>query len=234
MFFLQSPTMNPNQCPPAYSRCKAKRLLLRDIRPTPNSRNQSLLRKSDLCPKQCIYCDIWKLALLVYSRPTQPTSKPNTPTSSSPTSFPTRQQSQPSYYSPYSSPTSPYPPNDHQQSLKTVEAGHTLQRAQLSSILSICTVEGAEESEGLRIAHDRCLGAVLELVRKERAIRREMQLQRETEEQEEQDQRERVARQREAMRERREREFEHRFAGDGCGYASMRRAGAGLVVSCAM
>ncbi len=234
MFFLQSPTMTPHQQPSAYSRCRAKRLLLRDIRPTSNSRNQSLLRKSDLCPKQCIYCDIWKLALLVYSRPTPPTSKPNTPTSASLTSFPTHQQSQPSYYSPGPSPTSPYPPNDYQRSLRTLEAGHTLQRAHLSSILSICTVEGAEESEGLRIAHDRCLAAVLELVRRERAIRREMLLQRETEEQEEQDQRDRVARQREATRERREREFEHRYGGDGCGYASIRRAGGGLVVSCAM
>ncbi|ERF72345.1 hypothetical protein EPUS_06101 [Endocarpon pusillum Z07020] len=226
--------MSPHQRTPHHSRCKAKRLLLRDIRPTPNSRNQSLLRKSDLCPKQCIYCDIWKLALLVYSRQAQPTSKPNTPTTPS---FPTRQQSQ-SYYSPRPSPTSPYPPNDHQQALRAVEAGHTLQRAQLSSILSICTVEGAEESEGLRIAHDRCLGAVLELVRRERAIRREMSQEEEREEQEEQDRRERESRQREAMlkreRERREREFEYRYAGESCGYGSLRRGSGGVVVSCAM
>lgn len=236
MSFLQSPTMTPHQrSPSSHSRCKAKRLLLRDIRPTANSHNQSLLRKSDICPKQCIYCDIWKLALLVYSRQSQPTSKPNTPTTPS---FPTRHQSQTSYYSPRPSPTSPYPPNDYQQSLKTLEAGHTLQRAQLSSILSICTVEGAEECEGLRIAHDRCLRAVWELVRRERAIRRDMLLQREEEEQEqaqaERDRREREARQREAMRERREREFEYRYAGDGCGYGSMRRGSGGLVVSCAM
>lgn len=119
-----------------------------------------------------------------------------------------------------------------------MEAGHTLQRAQLSSILSICTVEGAEESEGLRIAHDRCLGAVLELVRRERAIRREMVQEEEREEQEEQDRREREIRQREAMvkreRERREREFEYRYAGESCGYGSLKRGSGGVVVSCAM
>lgn len=151
-----SRTQSPNK-----STCKAKCLLLRSIRPHPSSpQTQSLLRKTDLCPQTCIYCDIWKLALLVYARHPQSTA-PSTPTTPDmPTS--------PHYF--HSSHE-----HAHERTLKAIESSHTLQRARLNSIISICTVEGAEESEGLRVAHDRCLHAVLGLIRQERAVLREMQ-----------------------------------------------------------
>lgn len=51
-----------------------------------------------------------------------------------------------------------------------IEAQFTTQRARLASIMSICTVEGAEESEGLRVAHDRCLSTVKQLLYQERVL----------------------------------------------------------------
>jgi hypothetical protein len=179
MYFVQDQTTTPHNMPhqrSAYLSCKARNFLLRDIRPTPNSQSQYLLRKADLCPIQCIYCDIWKLALLVASRQNQSQSK-NTPTSPSP---------QQRYYS-SSSPSSPSSTTKYEEALKSIESGHHLQRARLSSIISICTAEGAEESEGLRIAHGRCLSAVFELIRQERAVHRQIQLQGEREERESRD-----------------------------------------------
>lgn len=194
--------------------CEAKRLLLCDVRPIPNSPTQSLLRKTDLCPTRCIYCDIWKLALIVSSRQNRGSNQ-STPTSASPQS-PRQTYS----FQPWS---------EYDQALKTIESGHHLQRARVSSIISICTVKGAEESEGLRIAHDRCLSAVFDLMRQERALQRQMVLQREMLEKE--------ARERdEAIREWRERELERDY---GHGYS--RRGNSHSVesrraseVSCAM
>lgn len=157
----------PHQHLACSSTCKAKHLLLRDIRPAPNSQSQFLLRKADLCSIRCIYCDIWKLALLVSSRHSRSQNR-STPTSPCLSDF-------------YASPP---PVSDYEKALKSIESGHHLQRARLSSIISICTVEGAEESEGLRIAHDRCLGAVFELMRQERALQRQILLQRENSERE--------------------------------------------------
>ena len=36
--------------------------------------------------------------------------------------------------------------------------------------MSICTVEGADECDGLRLAHDRCLGSVADLMEQERML----------------------------------------------------------------
>lgn len=153
---IMSAHQRPASSSSSSASCKAKRLLLRDIRPTPNSPSQSLLRKSDLCPHRCIYCDIWKLALIVYSRQNQNRSTPTSP--SSPELSPSRQYHQPQYSttpSPHGCISSSSPsPSSYAQALQTLESAHHLQRARLSSILSICTVPGAEESEGLRVAHD--------------------------------------------------------------------------------
>lgn len=40
----------------------------------------------------------------------------------------------------------------------------------LQSIMSICTAEGAEESMGLRMAHDRCLETVAQLLQQEETL----------------------------------------------------------------
>jgi hypothetical protein len=55
-------------------------------------------------------------------------------------------------------------------STKAIQAAYQAQRARLASILSICTVDGAEESEGLRLAHDRCLISVTDLMNKEKML----------------------------------------------------------------
>lgn len=55
-------------------------------------------------------------------------------------------------------------------SAKTIDASFQTQRARLASILSICTVDGAEESEGLRIAHDRCLSSVTDLMKQKSTL----------------------------------------------------------------
>ena len=228
------------------SPCKAKHFLLRSIRPIPNSPSQSLLRKSDLCPTKCIYCDIWKLALLVSSRKKTPSSTNNSPTSPSfPLTEPQKQhQPRGSSQTCPRTPSSPLPTTTYHQGLKSLESAYTLQRARLSSIISICTVEGAEESTGLRVAHDRCLAAVLELVRKERALLRQQEAaEREQEETEMARQREREWKDRE-VRAWREREMEcdrecDRECGYGYGYGygygdSYARRASANTVSCVM
>lgn len=204
----------------AHPFCKAKRLLLRDIRPTPNSQSQYLLRKADICPSRCIYCDIWKLALLVYSRQNQ---QPNSPTSPLTSQQPNSRSSQ-------------TPKNGYERAMKSLESAHHVQRTCLSSIISICTVDGAEESEGLRVAHDRCLASVLELLRQERTLQRQMTAQRANAERElREKEREREIREwRESqIREWRERDY-------GYGYEARRTSATGVesrrasAVSCAM
>jgi hypothetical protein len=226
----------PHPTPPSRSNsrhlaCKAKHLLLRSIRPTPANRNNTLLRASDLCQHKCIYCDIWKLALLVYSRAPSTTTPTNSPATSPSTSrFNTLVTPN---FSQTGAPrtTEEY---EYERSLKAIEAGHHQQRTHLSSILSICTVSGAEESEGLRVAHDRCLSAVLDLIRQERALNRQWE-QREKERM----QREREVRdwaQRQWEMESRERDwgcvYGYRRGSNSYGYGAESRRGS--VVSCAM
>jgi hypothetical protein len=55
-------------------------------------------------------------------------------------------------------------------SVKAIQAAFQAQRARLASILSICTVDGADECDGLRLAHDRCLRSVTDLMNKERIL----------------------------------------------------------------
>lgn len=215
MYFLQDQTTitdkNMPRPRPSHPRCKAKQLLLRDIRPTPNSQNQNLLRKTDICSSRCIYCDIWKLALLVYSRQNQ-SQHPNSLTSPS---------------SPQHSAS--YPASDYAKAVKSIESAHHLQRTHLSSIISICTFEGAEESEGLRVAHERCLSTVLDLLRQERALQRQMVVLQEKSE------REARERQRE-IREWRERDYAYAYAyGDSKAHASQSpgESWGGSEVSCA-
>jgi hypothetical protein len=263
MYYPQSPPISPQpshtyilNTMPSHHRsshhtsCKAKHLLLRDIRPLPHTSSQGLLRKADLCPRTCIYCDIWKLALLVYSRqirtPTSPTS-PRTPPNSPYNYYYSSSPSSSTSSSSSSSSSSTH--NTYTSALKTIESNYVHQRARLNSILSICTADGAEESEGLRIAHDRCLTTVLDLVRQERALRRQWR----EEEEEEERERERE-RQWEVSRERQRREREREVrewldresasaSAKDCGFGARRRAAeqedmfrrrGSSVVSCAM
>ncbi|ETN44967.1 uncharacterized protein HMPREF1541_09842 [Cyphellophora europaea CBS 101466] len=131
--------------------CRSKQALLQGIRPNANQRVVC-----GVCTRHCIFCDIWKLATLVYTR---------IPLSSKyDTVQPKRQQS-----SRASSPTH-RETYDWECSERMIEAQFQTQRVRLASIMSICTVEGAEESEGLRVAHDRCLGSVEQLLHQERVL----------------------------------------------------------------
>jgi hypothetical protein len=123
--------------------CPARKLLLRGCQPN----IQKSLIAAGLCPTECIFCDIWQLASLV---------RCHTPlTLRSRSSSPNSRASSPS--------------SDAERSLRSLEQQFQAQRARLASILSICVADGAEESEGLRLAHDRCLSAVTSLLN-QRAI----------------------------------------------------------------
>jgi len=131
---------------------------------------QNLL--SSACQQDCIYCDIWKLATLIASHTGLATrynlstgtpvnspssSQPSSPTASSPISL---DSSNPYAYIISAS--------------KKIEAQFQTQRSRLSSILSICTVAGADQTEGLRMAHDRCSAAVEDLLDQEEELEEEL------------------------------------------------------------
>jgi hypothetical protein len=139
---------------PTFASCKYRKALLRGFRPS--AQNQKAL--SGVCPNRCIYCDIWKLATLVYCH------APAALRSHS------RQSSSSSTLSRSSSTASNSSESDDEMSTKAIQAAFQAQRARLASILSICTVEGADECDGLRLAHDRCLMSVTDLINKERML----------------------------------------------------------------
>jgi hypothetical protein len=131
--------------------CKSKQALLRGLRPRPGQ----TLNCGD-CSRECIFCDIWNLAVHVYTR---------TPLSHKyETVQPRRQQSARA-----SSPTH-RETYDWEASERMIEVQFQQQRVRLASIISICTVEGAEESEGLHVAFDRCLRSVKQLLYQERVL----------------------------------------------------------------
>lgn len=118
---------------------------MRGIVPSPNQKIPC-----GVCTSRCIFCDIWKLATLVTTHVSLSSRYSTTPSRLQ------RQASNQSY--------------NYERSEKMIEAQFNTQRARLASIMSICTVDGAEQSEGLRIAHDRCLGTVKELLYQEAVL----------------------------------------------------------------
>ena len=139
---------------PTFASCKYRKALLRGFRPSPQ--NQKAV--CGVCPSRCIYCDIWKLATLVYSHAPAALRSP------------TRQSSSSLTLSRSSSTASNSSDSGDEMSTKAIQAAFQAQRARLASILSICTVEGADECDGLRLAHDRCLMSVTDLINKERML----------------------------------------------------------------
>lgn len=149
--------------------CRAKTALLKGLRPLFSTQQQiDAVRHilASTCSTPCIYCDIWKLASLIASHvpltvrynllTATPTHSPTSSTPSSPTMSPITRTI---------SPSTPYA--DIVSASKKIEAQLQTQRSHLSSILSICTVSGAEQCEGLRMAHDRCAAAVEQLLDQE-------------------------------------------------------------------
>ena len=110
-----------------------------------------------VCPYRCIYCDVWKLATLIFTR--IPLSNKSV-ISSSPKPHRSSRAESPTHRETY----------DWECSERMIDAQFQTQRARLASIMSICTVEGADEVEGLRIAHDRCLTSVKQLMYQERVL----------------------------------------------------------------
>lgn len=131
--------------------CRSKQALMRGLRP--NAQQKIVC---GVCTRRCIFCDIWKLATLVYTR---------TPLSHKyGTAQPRREQSSRSS-SPIHRET-----YEWESSEKLIEYQFSQQRARLASIMSICTVEGAEQSEGLHVAHERCLNSVQQLLYQESVL----------------------------------------------------------------
>ncbi|EXJ78837.1 hypothetical protein A1O1_09239 [Capronia coronata CBS 617.96] len=152
------------------SDCRTKAALFKGCRPSLSnpqqiSATQQLLYTA--CSTPCIHCDIWKLATLIASHVplaarydlltgtpvnSPMPSAPSSPTASSPIS---RTMSRSMTYPQLVSAS------------KKIEAQFQAQRSRLNSIVSICTVSGADETEGLRMAHDRCSAAVEDLLDEE-------------------------------------------------------------------
>jgi hypothetical protein len=144
---------------PTSTSCKYKKALLRGFRPSP----QNQKTQCGVCPDRCIYCDIWKLATLIYSHvPAGVKSHSHHSSPSSSSSHLSRSSS--------SASSSSSSDDDDEMSTKAIQAAFQAQRARLASILSICTVDGADECEGLQLAHDRCLMSVTDLMDKEKML----------------------------------------------------------------
>ncbi|EXJ84100.1 hypothetical protein A1O3_04767 [Capronia epimyces CBS 606.96] len=150
--------------------CRTKVALFEGCRPSLSTPQQIAATQdflSSACSTSCIYCDIWKLATLIASHVPlsarydlytgTPVNSPNSSAPSSPaTSSPiSRSRSRSISY--------------HQliSASKKIEAQFQAQRSRLNSILSICIVSGADQTEGLRMAHDRCSDAVEDLLDQE-------------------------------------------------------------------
>lgn len=120
--------------------CHSQRALQRGIHPSSKLKIQPHHHHHHhhLCSpsKQCIYCDIWKLANLVST---------HIPLS-------TRYNQNQSFS------------HDFTALEQQIQASFTIERSRLSSIISISTVTGAAESEGLHVAYSRCLHAVERLL----------------------------------------------------------------------
>ncbi|KAL2429606.1 hypothetical protein ABEF95_008105 [Exophiala dermatitidis] len=179
---------------PSSSSCRTKAALFKGFRPNLSnaqqiSKTQQIL--SWACPSvsssssssSCIYCDIWKLATLIAShvplsaRYDLCTGTPvNSPASSAPSSPTASEASIIPFLAASRTMTLPLSrsrsiPYAHLvAACKRIEAQFQTQRCQLNSILSICTVTGADQTEGLRMAHDRCSAAVEDLLDQEEEL----------------------------------------------------------------
>ncbi|KIW13818.1 hypothetical protein PV08_06598 [Exophiala spinifera] len=152
------------------STCKTKVALLKGLRPRFADQQQVATTQrilSSACSSSCIYCDIWKLAALIASHvPLR--ARYNLPCTSLTSSPITSRPSSPVSFSPTLSATSP---NASLASMaRKIEAQFQAQRSHLNSILSICTVAGADECEGLQIAHHRCSATVEDLLDQEEVV----------------------------------------------------------------
>ena len=136
--------------------CKSQIALLRGLRPS-TQKTTTYTCSSNV--EDCIFCSIWQLSSFVTSRipltQRYPTLTSYTPNSPLPRSNSIHHESD-TY--------------DWESSVRVIEAHFQSVRTKLNSIMSICTVEGAEDSEGLYIAYERCLNTVEDLVYQENVL----------------------------------------------------------------
>lgn len=126
-------------------RCQSKQALLRGLRPCPQMKVHL-----SLCSRRCLSCDIWKLASLVYTHMSLSSRMSTTPEKLRAVS------SEPSY--------------DYAKLEKQIEAAFMREQFHLGSIMSMATFEGAGESTGLRLAYQRCLSSVSQLLELEEKL----------------------------------------------------------------
>ena len=136
------------------SSCKSRQAILRGLRP--NAQQKVVC---GICTSRCIYCDIWKLASLIFTRIPLSNKYINSSSKSSHSSRSSRSSS-PTHRETY----------DWEASERMIDAQFQSERARLASIMSFCTVDGADETGGLRMAHNRCLTSVQQLLYQERVL----------------------------------------------------------------
>lgn len=122
--------------------CMAKHALRQGLRPL--SQTGSL--RCGVCLRRCIFCDIWKLAILLSTRYSGLMRRKS------------RRGDNVCHPSPGTS------ASYSATKAITLETQFQLERARLGSIISMCTVEGVEDYNGLRIARDQCLHSVQNLI----------------------------------------------------------------------
>lgn len=133
--------------------CRSKQVIMRGLKPQAQQKIQC-----GVCTGRCIYCDIWKLATLIFTR--VPISQKYAASLSPRKLHRSSRADSPTHREIF----------DWEPTERMIEAQFQTQRARLASIMSICTVDGADEVDGLRIAHDRCLGSVKVLLHQERVL----------------------------------------------------------------
>jgi len=137
--------------------CKSRTALLRGLRPSPK---QTATYTCTSNVEDCIFCSIWQLASFVSSRISLMQRYPSCTKSD-------RCNSPLPHSNSIHHETDTY---DWESSARVIEAHFQTVRTKLGSIMSICTVEGAEESEGLYIAYERCLNTIEDLVYQENVL----------------------------------------------------------------
>ncbi|KAI9878044.1 MAG: hypothetical protein M1823_007013, partial [Watsoniomyces obsoletus] len=111
------------------SSCPSRQAILRGLRPNTQQRVVCAV-----CPGRCIYCDIWKLATLIFTR--IPLSNKST---SSPKLHRSSRADSPTHREVF----------DWEASERLIDAQFQTQRARLASMMSFCTVDAEEAVEGL-------------------------------------------------------------------------------------
>jgi len=128
------------------SSCRSRDIISRN--PQRSSTNDKI--QCGLCPKFCVFCEIWKLVTLLRSR-VQPLNKRPTSMCSSASSSSQHWRGSASYQNDYSSETRKSPVDDFSNE-KLLDALFMLKGPRLASMLSLCTLDEFQTEVGLHSA----------------------------------------------------------------------------------